>query len=88
MLFLTETYYSEKPSGLFLVILVLICNQASHQFNGFLELSLVSHDGERVEDVNEGERVIAQNVVDVDVRGVGIIRTSTLEIRKLKIMQQ
>ena len=41
------------------------------ELHGAPELGCVAHDGERVEGVDEGEGVVAQDVVDVDVVGVG-----------------
>ena len=48
-------------------------HRVDHQFDRFLEFSLVAHDGQRVQDVDEGQGVIAQDVIDVDVRRIVVI---------------
>ncbi|KAL1434839.1 hypothetical protein MTO96_001728 [Rhipicephalus appendiculatus] len=43
---------------------------------GVAELARVSHHGQRVQRVDQGERVVAQDVVDVDVRRVVVVGAS------------
>ena len=56
------------------------------ELDGAPELGGVSHDGERVEGVDQGQRVVAQHVVDVDVVGVCQVGAAAAAVDRVELV--